>query len=51
MCVSVLMAYLEPLSKVADYPDTYFPCYAMDLSDRYLEFSNCSWIVLVPMIF
>ena len=52
MCASALMAYLEPLSKIVDYPDTFFPCYTMDLlSDSYLEFCICLWIVLVHMVF
>ena len=52
MCASALMAYLESSSKVVDYPDTFFPYYAMDLlSDSYFEFCNCFWIVLVHMVF
>ena len=34
------------------YFDTFFLCYAMDLlSDSYLDFCNCFWIVLVHMVF
>ena len=52
MCALALISYLELSSKVVDYPDTFFPCYAMGLlSNSYLEFCNCLWTVLVHMVF
>ena len=52
MCALALMTtYLKPSSRVVDYPDTFFSCYVMDLlSDNYLEFCNCFWIILMHMI-
>ena len=49
---SALMAYLQPSSKVVDYPDTVLLCFATYLlSDDFFEFCYCLWIVMVNMDF